>query len=398
MHLTGFLQLALIGIVIAAGPLAYAWARSRGRVGARRLVWIIVFFTFDLILFGAFTRLTDSGLGCPDWPGCYGTSNPLAAHSKIKEAEAAMPTGPVTVAKAWIEMIHRYLAMAVGALLIALVALAWRERAGGARMQRARGDGAPLAIPPSTSVPLSAAIALLVLVCIQGAFGAWTVTLKLMPLVVSTHLLLAVLLLSALGWVGSRSSDHHSAATAMVRWRVPILVVWCLLLFQIALGGWVSTNYAVLACPDFPLCHGQVFPRQADFASGFQLLRPLGVLNDGSHLPTEALIAIHWTHRAFALVIVGVLVWLALGVRQAAAVGSLERRLASGLIALTALQVATGISNVVFAWPIAVAVMHNGGAAAMALLLAVLHARVGTGSVASISSDAPPLARQAALS
>jgi len=396
MHLTGFLQLALIGIVIAAGPLAYAWARSRGKVGARTLVWIIVFFTFDLILFGAFTRLTDSGLGCPDWPGCYGTSNPLAAHSKIKEAEAAMPTGPVTVAKAWIEMIHRYLAMGVGVLLIALVALAWRERAGGVRTQGALGDGARQAMPASTSVPLSAAIALLVLVCIQGAFGAWTVTLKLMPLVVSIHLLLAVLLLSALGWVGSRSSDHHVATTRMGRWRAPILAVWCLLLFQVALGGWVSTNYAVLACPDFPLCHGQVFPQQADFASGFQLLRPLGVLKDGSHLPTEALIAIHWTHRAFALVIVAVLVWLALGVRRAAAVGSLERRLATGLIALTALQVATGISNVVFAWPIAVAVMHNGGAAAMALLLAVLHARAGSGSMASVSSDAPPLARQVA--
>ncbi len=401
MHLTGFLQLALIGIVIAAGPLAYAWARSRGKVGARRLVWIIVFFTFDLILFGAFTRLTDSGLGCPDWPGCYGTSNPLAAHSKIKEAEAAMPTGPVTVAKAWIEMIHRYLAMGVGALLIALVALAWRERAGGARTQGTqgtRGDGAPLAIPPPTSVPLSAAIALLVLVCLQGAFGAWTVTLKLMPLVVSIHLLLAVLLLSALGWVGSRDVGQHMASTAMTRWRRPILVVWCLLLSQIALGGWVSTNYAVLACPDFPLCHGQVFPQQADFASGFQLLRPLGVLKDGSHLPTEALIAIHWTHRAFALVIVGVLAWLALGVSRAATVGSIERRLANALMALTALQVATGISNVVFAWPIAVAVMHNGGAAAMALLLAVLHARAGSGPMASVSSDAPPLARQVATS
>lgn len=386
MHLTGFLQLALIGIVIAAGPLAYAWARSRGRLGARRLVWIIVFFTFDLILFGAFTRLTDSGLGCPDWPGCYGTSNPLAAHSKIKEAEAAMPTGPVTVAKAWIEMIHRYLAMGVGALLIALTAVAWRERAGHS------SD----AVLQAGRVSPKAAFTLLVLVCIQGAFGAWTVTLKLMPLVVSIHLLLAVFLLSALGWVGSHDAGRTIPPPGMTRWRKPVFAVWCLLLFQIALGGWVSTNYAVLACPDFPLCHGQVFPAQADFASGFQLLRPLGVLKDGSHLPTEALIAIHWTHRAFAVVIVAFLVWLALGVRRTAAAGSVERRLATALIVLTALQVATGISNVVFAWPIVVAVMHNGGAAAMALLLATLHARIGAGSMAGALPAASPLTRQAA--
>ena len=184
----------------ASGPLAYVWARRgigngtnsggasqsdaaalRGAAARqRKLVWVIVFFTFDLILFGAFTRLTDSGLGCPDWPGCYGTSNPLAAHAAIKAAETAMPTGPVTMTKAWIEMIHRYLAMGVGVLLIALVAVSWRN------WLDQRKDPAHAPWP---------ALALLALVCVQGAFGAWTVTLKLMPLIVTIHLLLAVTLL-----------------------------------------------------------------------------------------------------------------------------------------------------------------------------------------------------------
>ncbi len=354
MQLSGIAQLLLIGLIAASGPLAYAWARRSS--GMRKLVWVIVFFTFDLILFGAFTRLTDSGLGCPDWPGCYGTSNPLAAHAEIKQAESAMPTGPVTVAKAWIEMLHRYLAMGVGVLLMALAALAWK--------QRRQADLSPWG-----------ATGLLLLVCVQGAFGAWTVTLKLMPLVVTVHLLLAILLLSALGWFAMQRSPGDAPPAGLAALRVPLALVWVLLMCQVALGGWVSTNYAVLACPDFPLCHGALLPANADFASGFQLLRPLGVLQDGTHLPVEALVAIHWAHRAFALLVVAAVVWLGLVVRRSGEPGRVAHKLANGLLGLLALQVLTGISNVVFAWPIAVAVLHNGGAAAMALLLALLHAQ-----------------------
>ena len=125
MPTTGLIQLLLIGLIAASAPLAYVWAK---RGGYRKLVWVTLFLTFDLILFGAFTRLTDSGLGCPDWPGCYGTSNPIAAHANIAAAEAAQPAGPVTLQKAWIEMIHRYLAMAVGVLIMAITAVAWRQR------------------------------------------------------------------------------------------------------------------------------------------------------------------------------------------------------------------------------------------------------------------------------
>ena len=397
MSAFAFLQLLLLGLIVASGPLAYVWARrgsgSRGAgqsdaaalSGAaarqRKLVWVIVFFTFDLILFGAFTRLTDSGLGCPDWPGCYGTSNPLAAHEAIKAAETAMPTGPVTLTKAWIEMIHRYLAMGVGVLLIALVAVSWRN------WLDQRKDPAHAPWP---------ALALLALVCVQGAFGAWTVTLKLMPLIVTIHLLLAVTLLCALGTLGA----HLSAVSAMTPVMKPAakravklssipavipamapgpraMVTLALLavFIQIALGGWVSTNYAVLACPDFPLCHGEVLPSRADFASGFELLRPLGVRADGALLPYEALVAIHWTHRAFALVVSIAVLSAAAMVLQRASVDPQATLYARWLIALLGLQILTGVSTVVFSWPLFVAVVHNGGAAALAFVLAMLRTR-----------------------
>jgi len=362
MHTTTLLQLCALGLVVASGPFAYAWVKG-DTAKYRKLVWVILFLTLDLILFGAFTRLTDSGLGCPDWPGCYGHSNPLAAHGDIAAAEAAMPTGPVTVAKAWIEMLHRYLAMGVGVLIISLLAIAWVRRA------------------ELKQSPWPAA-ALLVLVCVQGAFGKWTVTLKLMPAIVTLHLLLAITLLCALGWLAARQID---AATATIpravarKYRVFALVCLVLLFAQIALGGWVSTNYAVLACPDLPLCHGQVLP-QADFAGGFTLWRPLGMLPNGELLPAAALTAIHWTHRMGALVVflvVGAFVGMfTVACKRAGAAGSYERKLGRMLNWLLLLQLATGVSNVLFTWPLAVAVAHNGGAAALALLLAMLNSRL----------------------
>ena len=363
MQTASFLQLLLIGLIAASAPLAYVWVKRGGQGVYRKLVWVTLFLTFDLILFGAFTRLTDSGLGCPDWPGCYGVSNPLAAHAEIKAAEAAQPTGPVTLQKAWIEMIHRYLAMAVGALIAALTAVAWRQR---------RVSGAS---PwPATG--------LLLLVCVQGAFGAWTVTLKLMPLVVTLHLLLAMCLLSALAWHGVRAAGSDfsyfsqqtrigTAPLAKMAWAV-----LGLLFVQIALGGWVSTNYAVLACQDFPLCNGALVPGNADFASGFELLRPLGVLSDGRPLPVEALVAIHWVHRAFAVIVTLAIITLAAALLRTPVARADEKHLARWLLGLLGLQIITGISNVVFTWPLAVAVAHNGGAAALVLVLTLLLARL----------------------
>jgi cytochrome c oxidase assembly protein subunit 15 len=175
--LTPLTRLMLMGVVLAMGPLAWVWLRHRGAEPARRLralTLLTLFLTFDLVLFGAFTRLTDSGLGCPDWPGCYGNASPVGARAEIAAAQNAMPTGPVTHGKAWIEMIHRYLATGVGVLILTLAVSTWLER------RRNQGG-----VPVSPWWPT----ATLVWVCIQGAFGALTVTMKLFPLIVTLHLL-----------------------------------------------------------------------------------------------------------------------------------------------------------------------------------------------------------------
>ena len=191
------IQLAIIGLIVAMLPLSVVWV-SDDPDKYRKLVWVTLFLTFDLIMFGAFTRLTDSGLGCPDWPGCYGQADPVRAHADISAAEAAMPTGPVTVTKAWIEMIHRYLAMAIGVLIIALLVSAWRKWWKSGRRETRFSPGF--------------VTMLLAFVCLQGAFGAWTVTMKLQPIIVTTHLLLGMGLLGLLAWLGARQTDHAPVA------------------------------------------------------------------------------------------------------------------------------------------------------------------------------------------
>ncbi|NWG86265.1 MAG: COX15/CtaA family protein [Hydrogenophilaceae bacterium] len=339
-------QLLAIGLLIALLPLSYVWV-SGDRDKYRKLVWITTFLVFDLILFGSFTRLTDSGLGCPDWPGCYGTPTPIHAGEDIAAAEAAMPHGPVTEMKAWIEMLHRYFAMAVGALILALTILAWAKR-------RALGH-----------TPW-AATGLLALVCIQGAFGAWTVTLKLMPLMVTLHLLLGMALLAALAWLaGERTASPAGVdLPTLRRLRPGLLLGFALLIVQIALGGWVSTNYAVLACQGFPQCNGDWLPAM-NFADGFTLWRELGHTGSGELLDREALVAIHWLHRAFAIVVLAYLAWLALRLQRLPSL----RKFAHALWFLLGLQLVTGLSNIVLGWPLVAAVAHNGGAALLVLVL-----------------------------
>src|SRR3569623_1558654 len=180
------IQLAITGLLVALLPLTVVWVSTDANK-YRKLAWVALFLTFDLVMFGAFTRLTDSGLGCPDWPGCYGHANPFQAHAHISAAESAMPSGPVTVFKAWIEMIQRYVAMAVGVLIISLVVIAWRQ-------WRQASLGAKQISPVFPTV-------LLGFVCLQGAFGAWTVTMKLQPVIVTIHLLLGITLLALLAWL-----------------------------------------------------------------------------------------------------------------------------------------------------------------------------------------------------
>ncbi|MFA7267978.1 MAG: COX15/CtaA family protein [Sterolibacterium sp.] len=350
------IQLAATGLLVALLPLAIVWVSTEADK-YRKLVWVTLFLTFDLIMFGAFTRLTDSGLGCPDWPGCYGQANPLQAHADISAAEAAMPTGPVTVIKAWIEMIHRYLAMAIGVLIVALTAIAWRRRllAGGRRIHF------------SPLFPTG----LLVFICLQGAFGAWTVTLKLQPVIVTLHLVLGMALLMLLTWLGAQHSYHLPVSQAADAFRIPARLAIAMLMLLISLGGWVSSNYATLACTDFPLCNGVLMPPM-DFANGFTLWRDLGKTPDGEFLPFSALTAIHWTHRSFAVVVAALVAWIAL---RALKVPGLRKTARWLLIAVT-VQFASGALTVFLTFPLALAVVHNGGAALLLLLLTMLNYKV----------------------
>lgn len=348
------MELAAIALVFAGLPLAYLWTRP-GYNFFQKLNWVLVFMTFDLIVFGAFTRLTDSGLGCPDWPGCYGTSNPWHAIGEIQLAESNLPTGPVTVIKAWIEMIHRYLAMTVGALILIQVAVAW---------SKLRSLGMK---------PLIGSLGLLVLVCIQGAFGAWTVTLKLQPIIVTIHLMLALVLLACLTTYAQQEWEERSSS--VLRFQLKPLSAKLLLLavialcIQIFLGAWVSTNYAVLACPDFPTCMGTLFPETA-WQEGFTLWRALGLNAQGESISPVALQTIHWAHRVFAVVAVAALSLLGISALQLSNAGlSGLGKFAKLLLGLLILQAITGVSNVVFQWPLLAALMHTGGSAALVFCL-----------------------------
>ncbi len=345
------LRLMFMGVVIALGPLAWVWLRSKDQAPARRLqalTLLTLFLTFDLVLFGAFTRLTDSGLGCPDWPGCYGSASPSGAQAQISQAQAAMPTGPVTHVKAWIEMLHRYFATGVGVLIMMLAAATW--------WLRKRG----LAVSPWWPTVT------LAWVCLQGAFGALTVTMKLFPAIVTLHLLgglvlLALLCRQAVAYAqAARASGAAPIAQAQRTW---LIAAFALLWLQVALGGWVSTNYAVLACTEFPTCQGSWWPAM-DFARGFEPWRELGKTGAGENIGFAALTAIHFAHRLLAYVVVAVLAVAAWRLRQ----GPLRTQ-ARWIAGLVLWQFATGLSNVVLGWPLVAAISHTGGAAALVVVL-----------------------------
>jgi cytochrome c oxidase assembly protein subunit 15 len=346
VDLSPALQVMLLGACIALGPVAWLLLRNRGtdaRTRLSKLTLLTLFLTFDLVLFGAFTRLTDSGLGCPDWPGCYASASPMGAVEHISAAQAAMPTGPVTHAKAWVEMIHRYFATGVGALILLLAIATWALRR--------------RALPVGPWWPA----ATLVWVCVQGAFGAFTVTMKLFPAIVTLHLLgglvlLALLCVQAVAYRGGPQA-------VLTRGQRNVLVaVFAALWLQSALGAWVSTNYAVLACQTFPQCQGSWWPPM-DFAQGFEVWRPLGMTGSGEHVSFAALTAIHYVHRLAAYVVLALLVLAAIRLRPA------MPGIARWLAVLAAWQLVSGLSNVVLGWPLVAALAHTGGAAALVVAL-----------------------------
>jgi len=313
-----------------------------------RLSVFATLFAIAVVGLGAFTRLVDAGLGCPDWPTCYGHVWAPQTQEEISAANAAFPEIPVDHSKTWPEMVHRYLASGLGLLIIGIAAAAFRHR---------KRPDQPFKLP----------MFLLFLVILQGAFGAWTVTLKLWPQVVTAHLMggfmtFTLLWLLTLRLGGYRSTSLFSLhQRALPRGLAALALV--VVIGQVFLGGWTTSNYAALACPDFPMCQTQLWP-DMNLGAGFDLAHPIGPNYLGGHLDIPSRTAIHMAHRIGALITTVVCLWLAV---------RLIRERFSGLgvtllLILTA-QVTLGISNVVFGLPLTVAVLHNLGGA---LLLATV--------------------------
>lgn len=317
--------------------------KDQARARYKKILFLTWFLTLDLIMFGAFVRLTDSGLGCPDWPGCYGSVTPVGALAEIRQAVSVMPDGPVTLPKAWIEMVHRYVGALLGFLIICLSWMAWRHR-------------------ESFRQSPTLAFVTLLAVCVQGAFGAWTVTHKLMPVVVTGHLLGGMSLLALMTWLAARERLHLPVAAELRKFFPWMAIGLALLFMQIGLGGWVSTNYAALACMDFPTCHGKWLP-EMDFANGYSFIRGLGEMPGGEMISQSALTAIHWVHRNFAFVIfvyLGILAWRLRSDQGLKGPATL-------MLVLLFAQLLTGLTTIFFQWPLLIAVLHNGGAAGLVL-------------------------------
>ncbi|HEV8109858.1 MAG TPA: COX15/CtaA family protein [Burkholderiales bacterium] len=296
----------------------------------RTLALTAVGLAFIVVVAGAYVRLSDAGLGCPDWPLCYGQPVP----SDIADGDA--------LAKAWKEMGHRYLAGTLGALILVLSFWSWKARR------------SPWLVS-----------SILALVLFQATLGAWTVTMLLKPAIVTAHLLGGMAILGALAWLALSLSPSPSLSKGSAV-RGPAVIALAVLAIQIALGGWVSSNYAALACPDLPLCLGRAVPPM-DFGNAFHVLRELGQTPQGELLSRDALTAIHWAHRVFALVAVAVIGWAAYRATR------FSRILAVLIAALLAAQFSIGVANVIVSRPLALAAAHNAGAALLLVALVVLN-------------------------
>ena len=319
--------------------------------------WLAVFATCVAVLvvgLGAWTRLVHAGLGCPDWPGCYGFLTVPESVADIRVAEARFPDAPVEVAKGWPEMIHRYVA---GSLLLMVMGLAVHG------IRHRYNESQPFKLP----------LFILGLVIVQAAFGMWTVTLKLWPQVVTAHLLGGFATLSLLVLLSLRLSGHWLPRLPYYPLRRLAAVGLFAVILQITVGGWTSSNYAALACPDFPACQGRVWPAM-DFNQGFDVTQSVGPNYLGGQMDNTARTAIHMTHRIGAVLTTIVLAFLVIagllrGTKK-------TRHLYCFVLAALALQVTLGVSNIVFYLPLWVAVAHNLGGALLLVSLVVLNYRL----------------------
>ena len=319
----------------------------------RSIVVFATVLTFALVVIGAFVRLSDAGLGCPDWPGCYGHVSPAHAEDRISQAMEAQggAHGPVSLPKAWKEMIHRYIAGSLGLLLLGIAIYAWRARA--------RLGQSP--ILPMVIVGLTG---------LQAALGMWTVTLLLKPVIVTLHLVGGMTILALMTWHSLRQFNLKAAEPSEHVARLRPLLCFSLILtaIQIVLGGWVSSNYAALACTDLPTCRGTWVP-EMDFSNAFHIFRELGMTAQGDLLPMNALVAIQWMHRLGAAIVALVsayVAWRLMGYRGL-------RQLAVLLAVVLTAQFSLGVLNVYLSLPLGIAAAHNAGAAALLVTYVVLN-------------------------
>lgn len=318
----------------------------------RKIALFSVLLALVVVVLGAYVRLSHAGLGCPDWPGCYGhlVGVPESA-TEIDNANEAYPQRSVESDKAWKEVIHRYFAGALGLLILLLAIMGIKNRS---------DPNQPVWLP----------IFLVGLVIFQALLGMWTVTLLLKPAIVMLHLLGGLTIVALLWLLVLRSSDQPETNSSNNKNLIPMLYLGLLLLIgQIALGGWTSTNYAALACPDFPTCQGEWWP-ETDFKEGFVFWRGLGQDYEFGVLDNPARTAIHLSHRMFAIVVTVFWLILLFRIMKNTHLSANLRQVAPITLLFLLAQLALGVSNVVMKLPISIAVMHNGGAAL--LLLSVI--------------------------
>lgn len=319
-----------------------------------RLVLVATLLALVVVTLGAFTRLKDAGLGCPDWPGCYGHYAVPKTTAQLQSAMSAFPDQPVEADKAWAEMTHRYVAGSLGLIIVVLAIRAYRRR---------QLPGQPLVVP----------LILVGLVIFQALLGKWTVTLRLLPVVVMSHLLGGMILLSLLGLLTlqhTRFAKNFNGAQVSRLWPWAALAL-VIVVLQIALGGWTSANYAALACHDFPTCKGMLMP-PLNFKEAYNLFMHIGPNYQGGVLDNAARVTIHFMHRLGALItfsVVGLLsLWL-----MFAKTNRVLRTFGSLIFITLIMQVSLGILNVVLQLPLHVAVTHNGVAAILLLLVVNLN-------------------------
>lgn len=340
----------------------------KNEIWLKRFTLFAVLLACTVVALGAYTRLKDAGLGCPDWPGCYGNLTVPESHTAIQEANEAYPHRPVETEKAWAEMIHRYFASSLGLVIFTMLWLSFKARK--------QNPDLPIVLP----------LLLSGLVVFQGLLGMWTVTLGLFPTVVMAHLLggfstlcllfLFLVLLHKRTKAQQRDSSPSSAPNTLLKWGLAGIVI---LVIQIALGGWTAANYAAAVCTELPLCQPG-WQQHVNFSDAFKFWgHGVEDYEFATHLGTDAKITIHVAHRVGAIITSLYLGGLFLYLLGPALVSTLSKRIALVGLVILLTQIALGVGNIVLKLPLAIAVAHNGVAAILMMTLILLTVNLAQG-------------------